>query len=60
MGEVLHEAFREKWDVACAMGTRWTDFDKPTYDAYIGAIKVLQGGCSLWAVEEYWKRGNRQ
>lgn len=60
LGTALCEVFREKWNMARAMGTSWTDFNKPTYDAYVAAIKVLQGERPLWAVEEYWMGGNRQ
>lgn len=53
----LHHSFKRLWDVAPAKGDSWTDFDKATYDAYVAAIKALQGGRPLWAVEEYWMNG---
>jgi hypothetical protein len=49
------ELFRKLWAVARTKGDAWTEFDKPTYEAYIAAIKALQGGLPLWAVEKYWK-----
>jgi hypothetical protein len=52
----LYAKFREKWATARTMGTSWTDFNKPTYDAYIAAIRALQEGMPLWAVEEHWMK----
>ncbi|WP_250491042.1 hypothetical protein [Caballeronia sp. INML2] len=53
--ESLPYSFRTLWAVARAKGSAWTEFDKPTYTAYIEAIKALQADRPLWAVEEYWK-----
>ena len=50
----LDSAFKKLWDFARAKGNAWTDFDKMAYDAYLAAIKALQGELPLWAVEEYW------
>ncbi|WP_431512123.1 hypothetical protein [Variovorax sp. DAIF25] len=36
-------------------GVRWTSFDKSAYVTYIDAIKLLQKGQPLWAVEEHWR-----
>lgn len=36
------------------LGRAWTNFDKATYDAYIEAVKLLQGERPLWEVEWLW------
>jgi hypothetical protein len=46
--------FLKKLDTARSKGRSWTGFNKPTYDAYIRAIKILQQGRPLWEVEECW------
>lgn len=47
--------FRAALNAARRFGESWTDFDKPTYDAYVAAFKLLQGSEPLWAVEKHWR-----
>ncbi|RMV72211.1 hypothetical protein ALP05_102096 [Pseudomonas caricapapayae] len=48
------KVFRSKLAIAKALGKAWTKFDRSTYDAYIAAIRIFQGGQPLWAVERLW------
>ena len=53
--------FRAEFQAARApKGISWTEFDKEAYRAFIDAIKTLQRGKPLWAVEEHWKPEREQ
>ena len=48
------KVFQGKLAVAKALGKTWTKFDRPTYEAYLAAIRIFQGSQPLWAVERLW------
>ncbi|MCY1413751.1 hypothetical protein D9M71_291880 [compost metagenome] len=48
------EEFETAWAAARKLGTAWTKFNQPTYEAYIKAIRLFMAGSPLWQVEYLW------